>query len=198
MKLGTFSADASYASDLFRQIPGLEIEAIEPGRGCSAQRAVDALEEKSVTAILAAESFDEKSVTHKVPLIAPSSVMRRVVSSIAGGRSLGVIVKEKGGAATSIAAWKEAGAEVAAAAEVAPGAGFVAFADAALKLKAAGAEMLVLESMAYSLKAKKLIQEFSGLPVIAARSAVASVVNELYGSAARERDLMAENVALAG
>lgn len=198
MKLGTLTSDQSYVSDLFQNIPKLEVVALDVRKGRTPQAAIDELEQSSVRVILATENFDVGSVAHRVPLISPRSVLQRFVAAVDAGRPLGVISAVQGSSAATAASWQKAGVQTVGVAEVVPGSGPDVFAGAALKLKSAGAELIVLESMAFSVQEKRLVRAVSETPVISARSAVAAVVNELYGSDEEPRDLMGENTALAG
>ncbi|MDR5694155.1 MAG: AroM family protein [Armatimonadota bacterium] len=113
-------------------------------------------------------------------LIEPARLLHQVVCGVAAGRTLGVLVPLPEQVREAEERWKRASSHVIVKAVTPYGGGD--FSSVGRELKAAGAEIVVMDCMGYRVEQKRLVIAASGLPTILAGTAVARVVRELISS----------------
>jgi len=110
-------------------------------------------------------------------LIEPSRLLQHIVTGVAGDRLLGILVPLPDQAADAARRWRAAG-RVAAVTAASPYRD-ADFPQAARVLRAAGAEVIVMDCMGYTPAQKGEVVAASARPTILAGTAVAAVVREL-------------------
>jgi protein AroM len=110
-------------------------------------------------------------------VIEPAHLLQHIVSGLAAGRALGVLVPLPEQIAEAQQRWKRVSDQVIVEAVSPYGGGDFSFAGEALR--AAGAEVVVMDCMGYRAEHKRSVISASGLPTILAGTAVARVVREL-------------------
>ncbi|AYO29743.1 AroM protein [Biomaibacter acetigenes] len=117
--------------------------------------------------------FDSASL-----IVRPQKVLHHVVSSVAEGLTLGVIIPDERQAVSAIKRWSTAAAKVI----VEPGSPYkgIGNVEKAAKLLAnSGVDIVVMDCMGYTLRMKDVVLRHVKKPVILARSIAAKVVSEL-------------------
>ncbi|HHW02236.1 MAG TPA: AroM family protein [Thermoanaerobacterales bacterium] len=118
-------------------------------------------------------SFDSASL-----IVRPQKVLHHVVSSLAEGLTLGIIIPDE----RQVVSAKERWSTVASKVIVEPGspyAGMENIEKAAKLLATSGVDLVVMDCMGYTLKMKDTVLNLVKKPVILARSISAKVVSEL-------------------
>ncbi|MCR4429526.1 MAG: AroM family protein [Tepidanaerobacteraceae bacterium] len=118
-------------------------------------------------------SFDSASL-----IVRPQKVLHHVVSSLAEGLTLGIIIPDE----RQVVSAKERWSTVASKVIVEPGspyAGMENIEKAAKLLATSGVDLVVMDCMGYTLQMKDVVLQHVKKPVILARSIVAKVVSEL-------------------
>jgi len=110
-------------------------------------------------------------------LIEPSRLLHHIVSGVAGGRPLGVLVPLPEQAEEARQRWQDAG-RVTAVAAASPY-GDADFSRAARTLREAGAELIVMDCMGYTPEHRRQVVAAAARPAILAGTVVAAVAREL-------------------
>lgn len=141
------------------------------------QEKITLLEEAGVSSTILVCTGKFPAFSHSKPLLFPDKVLSATVQAVLQNGKLGVIIplaeqepfmKEK---------WEGFGFEVEY--RVASPYDEADFATPATELKEAGANLIVLDCMGYTVEQKFIVSRISGLPVILARSIVARIASEL-------------------
>ena len=119
----------------------------------------------------------EFAVTSGKPLVFPGRVLASTVMAVHGGRSIAVLAPHDGQVALVGDRWRARGvqATVLAASPYAD----TDFEAVGRRARDAGATLVVMDCLGYSLAMKALVTRASGLPALLARSLVARVAGEL-------------------
>lgn len=119
----------------------------------------------------------EFAVTCRKPLLFPGRVLTSTVMAVHGGRPIAVLVPHEGQVAPQIERWRERGATASVfAASPYAGADFAAIGHQA---RDAGAGLVAMDCLGYTLAMKAAVASASGLPTMLVRSLVARVAAEL-------------------
>ena len=130
--------------------------------------------------LLCTGEFPETFISN-VPLIYPSKVIVNIVAALNGVSHIGVITPDAGQAGYIEEKWLKVVPKVSVGLwnPYYQGPDSPEAAEAVKQLKAAGADLLVMDCFGYSRKMKELASETSGCPVILSRSIAARVLLEL-------------------
>jgi protein AroM len=116
-------------------------------------------------------------VSCRKPLVYPGRVLTSTVMAVHGGRPIAVLVPHEGQVPPQIERWRERGIAASLFA-VSPYAG-ADFAAVGRRAREAGATLIAMDCLGYTLAMKSAVAASSGLPTILARSLVARVAAEL-------------------
>lgn len=114
------------------------------------------------------------------PLLYPQVLLQHFVSGIIGRQTLGVLSPDKSQIPQSTERWKKNGVKKVIIGAATPYGLTKNVIEAAVQLKAEGAQLLVLDCIGYTQAMKREIQEATGIPVILPRTVAARTVAELF------------------
>jgi protein AroM len=142
------------------------------------QRCINYLEDYvDVIGLLCTGDFPELSSRRL--MVEPSRLTMNVVSSLSGVRRLGVIVHDKDQMRMEEERWRRIISDVV----VIPVSAYTSneydFRRAAEYLRASNVDVVVLDSLGYSIDMRNVVREVSGKPVILPRTIMAEVIREL-------------------
>jgi protein AroM len=113
-------------------------------------------------------------------ILRPDTILLNTVRAVGAGHRIGVLCPEENQIGWMLERWKEVNPQTIIQA-VSPYGPLSDCTRAAVALKNAGAEMLVLDCMAYTNVTQTEVRRVTGLPVVLASGIVAHVVKELLG-----------------
>lgn len=128
--------------------------------------------------LLCTGTFDH--LIHTVPLIIPQPIFHAVVSHVANGQKVGVIIPESDQIMQAKQWWQDSGLEI----EIVSASPYQdtgPLTYAALELKSKGISLICLDCMGYNTEMKQLVAEVTSLPVILPRSLIARLADEMFG-----------------
>lgn len=121
---------------------------------------------------------DFPGLTARVPLVFPDRVVRGTVDALLPGGVLGVLMPHPGQATMMQRKWAAEGRELRCAA-ASPYTGPSELAACAAELRAAGAQLIVMDCMGYTAAMKEAVVRATGLPTIQANRLVGRIVEEV-------------------
>ncbi len=146
------------------------------------QGCVDQLVARGVDLVALLCTGDLPSLVCPVPLVLPQPLLYHTVAALAAaGAKIGVVIPLAGQVEQMRRQWAELGMSPAMAPANPYGDGGE-WQDAGRNLAAMGADLLVMDCLGYTQKAKQAVREASGKPVILARSLLARVICEITGN----------------
>jgi protein AroM len=116
-----------------------------------------------------------------VPLLYPQVLLQYFTMAVLGQRTLGVMTPAAEQIPQSLKRWHENGAEKVLVNTASPYDSFDLVVEKAVELKAAGAQLLVMDCIGYTQAMKEAIRSKTQLPVILGRTVAAHAVAELFG-----------------
>jgi len=145
-------------------------------------RIVEALRELDAQApdcIILLCTGDFPAVSTSALLVKPDVVLHSAVSAIAADRKVGVMTPSPLQIEQAKIKWSRMASQISAASASPYSGDEDELLRAAMKLKSAGAEIIVMDCMGYTLGMKRAVQHRTGLSVILARSLVARIAAEM-------------------
>ena len=115
---------------------------------------------------------------HSVPLLAPEPIEHFLVSALADGQKIGIMLPEEDQIPQNRKLWNDSGVTNLAYASATPYGDIKNISTAGLSLKEQGATMICLDCMGFSLEMKKIVSSETNLPVIIPRTLCTSVLRE--------------------
>lgn len=161
-----------------RMADGTEVKVAEREIFPRLKNQIKALEAEGVNTVFLACTGEFPSFASNSLIVRPQKVLHHVVSSVAEGLTLGVIIPDERQAASAKERWSTAAANIV----VEPGspyAGAGGVEKAAKSLAGSGVDIVVMDCMGYTLNMKEIVRRHVGKPVILARSISAKVMSEL-------------------
>lgn len=142
------------------------------------QRAIDGLIARGAQAVALVCTGEFPPFSCSKLLIEPSHVLFNVAKAVASGLKLGVMMPDKDQLPWGEERWSRVSEDLCIEA-ASPYGDYAAIHAAAERLKAWGAEAVVLDCIGYTAGMKKAVREITGAPVILARSILARVLAEV-------------------
>ena len=145
------------------------------------QDVVDRLEHEGVDVIvmLCTGAFERLS-SKRAWLIQPDRIVPALVAGLLQGKRVGILVPEEGQIVFGPAKWQALDSPARYAAASPYGQNTSALEDAGRALKAAGAEAIVLDCMAFGAAHRATVVAATGLPVMVSSDAVAAAIGPLF------------------
>jgi protein AroM len=161
-----------------RMADGTEVKVSEKEIFPRLKNQIKKLEDEGIRTILLACTGEFPHFDSSSFIVRPQKVLHHVVSSLAEGLTLGVIIPDE----LQVASSKERWSKVAAKVVVEPASPYKQMEDverAAKLLAESHVDIVVMDCMGYTLQMKDLVLKYVKKPVILARSMVAKIASEL-------------------
>lgn len=139
------------------------------------------VEEEGVDGILMLCTGEFPRFECAVPLLYPQVLLQYFTMGVLGQRVLGVMTPAAEQIPQSTRRWHANGAENVLVNAASPYASFDLVVEKAAELKAAGAQLLVMDCIGYTQAMKEAIRSKTGLPVVLGRTVAAHAAAELFG-----------------
>jgi len=161
-----------------RMVDGTEVKVAEREIFPRLKNQINNLEREGINTIFLACTGEFPNFGSTSLIVRPQKVLHHVVSSLAEGLTLGVIIPDELQVASAKERWSTAAKKVL----VEPGSPYAekeSIEKAAKMLATLGVDIVVMDCMGYTLQMKEIVQRHIKKPIILARSISAKVVSEL-------------------